>query len=45
VRASLGEDVVQNVDRTCGKLLTQWRHEVETGWLKDVPTHPLQQAG
>jgi len=26
------------------KLLTQWRGETETGWLKDAPTHPLQQA-
>ena len=26
------------------KLLTQWRSETETGWLKDAPTHPLQQA-
>jgi len=26
------------------KLLTQWRDETETGWLKDAPTHPLQQA-
>jgi len=26
------------------KLLTQWRSETETVWLKDAPTHPLQQA-
>jgi putative transposase len=26
------------------KLLTQWRHNTETSWLKDAPTHPLQQA-
>ena len=26
------------------KLLTQWRRETETSWLKDAPTHPLQQA-
>ena len=26
------------------KLLTQWRRETETGWLKDAPAHPLQQA-
>ena len=26
------------------KLLTQWRSEAETLWLKDAPTHPLQQA-
>ena len=26
------------------KLLTQWRSETETGWLKEAPTHPLQQA-
>jgi putative transposase len=26
------------------KLLTQWRSETETSWLKDAPTHPLQQA-
>jgi putative transposase len=24
--------------------LTQWRSETETVWLKDAPTHPLQQA-
>ena len=23
------------------KLLTQWRSETETVWLKDAPTHPL----
>lgn len=26
------------------KLLTQWRSETATSWLKDAPTHPLQQA-
>jgi putative transposase len=26
------------------KLLTQWRSENETIWLRDAPTHPLQQA-
>jgi putative transposase len=26
------------------KLLTQWRSNTETAWLKDAPTHPLQQA-
>ena len=26
------------------KLLTQWRSNAETSWLKDAPTHPLQQA-
>lgn len=26
------------------KLLTQWRNHPETSWLKDAPTHPLQQA-
>jgi len=26
------------------KLLTQWRSNEETSWLKDAPTHPLQQA-
>jgi len=26
------------------KLLTQWRSQTETIWLKDAPTHPLQQA-
>ena len=26
------------------KLLTQWRHNTETSWLQDAPTHPLQQA-
>jgi putative transposase len=26
------------------KLLTQWRSATETVWLKDAPTHPLQQA-
>jgi putative transposase len=26
------------------KLLTQWRSETPTVWLKDAPTHPLQQA-
>ncbi|MEA3178341.1 MAG: putative transposase [Gammaproteobacteria bacterium] len=26
------------------KLLTQWRSDEETSWLKDAPTHPLQQA-
>jgi len=26
------------------KLLTQWRSQTETLWLKDAPTHPLQQA-
>jgi putative transposase len=26
------------------KLLTHWRSETETEWLKDAPTHPLQQS-
>ena len=26
------------------KALTQWRSNAETSWLKDAPTHPLQQA-
>jgi putative transposase len=26
------------------QLLTQWRHDPETPWLKDAPTHPLQQT-
>ena len=26
------------------KQLTQWRSNTETSWLKDAPTHPLQQA-
>ncbi len=26
------------------KLLTQWRSETQTSWLKNAPTHPLQQA-
>src|SRR4051812_36832890 len=26
------------------KLLTRWRSETQTSWLKDAPTHPLQQA-
>src|SRR6266581_204864 len=26
------------------KLLTQWRSNAENSWLKDAPTHPLQQA-
>jgi putative transposase len=26
------------------KLLTGWRSQTETLWLKDVPTHPLQQV-
>jgi putative transposase len=26
------------------KLLTDWRNGVETPWLKDAPTHPLQQT-
>jgi len=26
------------------KLLTQWRSSVETPWLADAPTHPLQQS-
>jgi len=26
------------------KLLTQWRSETQTSWLKDAPAHPLQQA-
>jgi putative transposase len=26
------------------KLLTGWRNSSETPWLKDAPTHPLQQA-
>jgi len=26
------------------KLLTQWRSETQTSWLRDAPTHPLQQA-
>ncbi len=26
------------------KLLTQWRNGEETPWLKDAPTHPLQQS-
>ncbi len=25
------------------KLLTEWRHDGETEWLAEVPTHPLQQ--
>src|SRR5688500_13205807 len=26
------------------KLLTAWRHAPETPWLKEAPTHPLQQS-
>jgi len=26
------------------KLLTQWRGETQTSWLKEAPAHPLQQA-
>lgn len=26
------------------KFLTEWRNSTETPWLKDAPTHPLQQA-
>ncbi|WP_229511917.1 RNA-guided endonuclease InsQ/TnpB family protein [Paraburkholderia terrae] len=26
------------------KLLTEWRNGAQTPWLKDAPTHPLQQA-
>ncbi|HHL3045247.1 TPA: RNA-guided endonuclease InsQ/TnpB family protein [Pseudomonas aeruginosa] len=26
------------------KRLTEWRHDPETAWLKDAPTHPLQQT-
>jgi putative transposase len=26
------------------KLLTDWRNGADTPWLKDAPTHPLQQA-
>ncbi|MBV8048567.1 MAG: helix-turn-helix domain-containing protein, partial [Paludibacterium sp.] len=26
------------------KLLTEWRNGPETPWLKDAPTHPLQQT-
>ena len=26
------------------KLLTEWRNGPETAWLKEAPTHPLQQA-
>lgn len=26
------------------KLLTGWRHATETQWLKEAPTHPLQQV-
>jgi len=26
------------------KLLTEWRNGTETPWLKEAPTHPLQQA-
>jgi putative transposase len=26
------------------KLLTEWRNSPETPWLRDAPTHPLQQA-
>ena len=26
------------------KLLTEWRNSAETSWLKDAPTHPLQQT-
>jgi len=26
------------------KLLTQWRSETQTGWLKEAPAQPLQQA-
>ena len=25
------------------KLLTEWRNSAQTSWLKDAPTHPLQQ--
>jgi putative transposase len=27
----------------CG-LLTEWRNSAQTPWLRDAPTHPLQQA-
>src|SRR5216110_3267424 len=37
-----GEPKLTNFD-LC-KLLTQWRSETQTSWLKDAPTHPLQQA-
>ena len=26
------------------KLLTDWRNGTDTPWLKEAPTHPLQQA-
>jgi putative transposase len=26
------------------KLLTEWRNSLESPWLKEMPTHPLQQA-
>jgi putative transposase len=26
------------------KLLTEWRNGPETAWLKEAPTHPLQQT-
>jgi hypothetical protein len=26
------------------RLLTTWRHDPDTPWLKEAPTHPLQQA-
>jgi len=32
-----------SLESSC-KLLTRWRSQPETLWLKDAPTHPLQQA-
>ena len=26
------------------KMHTEWRHDPETAWLEEAPTHPLQQA-
>jgi transposase len=41
-RIDAGEEKLNYAD-LC-KHLTQWRGQTETSWLKDAPTHPLQQA-
>lgn len=42
-RHEQGEKKTLNYAELC-KLLTGWRNGSETPWLKDAPTHPLQQT-
>jgi putative transposase len=46
---ALQKDRFQSGEKRIGyagmcKLLTAWRHKPETEWLREAPTHPLQQA-